>query len=203
MQKNKNRYSFLKAGVFSCLVSGFIVAILLLSQTGDVLTEPVVERSWRNVPVGIINAGGTNSSIEEIYIVLTGQTYTSNLTNTSGYWLAGASHHSHNNTHRSSQVNHSTAFDIVVLVRWNATHAWETSNSTWMLQYVNLTVDCPALSIDDLAMSEFNVSATNNGYMWVNYVANNSGSGYTLSRGQSINNTGGTRGMLFNATAYY
>lgn len=205
MQKESKSDFYKKAGVSFGTVLGvcFVVAFVLLSQTGNVVVEQVVERQWQGVPVGEINFGGTNSSIVEIYIVLTGQTYTANLSNTSGYWLAGASHHSQNNTHVSSNVNHSTAFDIVAKVRWNKTHCLAANNS-WDFDYVNLTVDCPGLSINDLAMDEYNITGqTQCEYVWVNYVADNSGSGYQLSRGQSINQSGGVPTCLFNATAYF
>jgi hypothetical protein len=110
-----------------------------------------------------------------------------------------------NNSSNMTAIPYSTTFDIVVYFRWNATHAKSTSNNTWMLQWVRLNISCPELHIHNWVtggattfqnMSKFNVTTTAN-YMWVNFLMNNNGSGYTINKGQNVSH------CYFQPSAYY
>ena len=83
----------------------------------------------------------------------------------------------------SINIPHSTAFDIVVKCRANATHAYDTA---WNLSLIrcNLTAS-GALTISDVAMSEAQIGS-NSTYVWVNYYLDNSGSGYTIGRDDTV-----------------
>lgn len=107
-----------------------------------------------------------------------------------------------NNSHNMSSIPYSTAFDIVVEFRWNSTHANSTSNNTWMLQWVRMNITCPELGIAaGTAMDKYNLTLSGMGantrYMWVHFIANNGGAGYTLTKGQNVSH------CYFQPSAYY
>lgn len=83
------------------------------------------------------------------------------------------------------QLKHSTAFDVVVRVRYNKTHAW---NGTAFLAgdtRVNITASGGGVTISG-ATSGTNVESYNNtgmDYIWINVYWNNTVDGYQLSKG--------------------
>lgn len=177
---------FGKAGVLvSCLGVGFIAAMLVLTSPSEVLVEDVYQRSWKAVPMGDADPGAGASGVLIVYVVARSAfTYTSNISINASVFGSEET----NNSHAGNNIPYDTYFDVVVKVRWNKTHAYSTSNSTWMLPWVRGNTTCALLSISaDTAMDEYNISGTTNGkYIWVHYVIDNGGTGYSISRGDNI-----------------
>lgn len=197
----KGKEIFKAGGLSTLIIIGFIAVFLVLSQTGDVIVEQTIREKWiRFNPVGEFEINASSSGYVEVYIVQTGQTYTANLSNTSGYYLGGSGLGGGiNNTHISSNINHSEAFDIVLKMSWNKTHMYETTNNTWVPQYVNVTIWCGPLGAD-VVMTEYNITGQGtSAYLYMHHVAGP----YTLSRGQTTNSTGTDwKAILHNFTYY-
>ena len=119
-----------------------------------------------------------------------------------------------NNSHNMSSIPYApTTFDILVLFRWNATHAKSTSNNTWMIQWVRLNISCPELHIHNWAtggadtfqnmtkinatIPSFNAGGGPKSYMFTNFIMNNNGTGYTINKGQNVSH------CFFQPSAYY
>jgi len=196
----KTTKSYVKAGgMLSFICIGFIAVLLLLSNTGDVIVEQVIrERQWQLVPMGDAAVASGQSGILRVYIHihnLSATPYNLNLSvsNTNQVWgYADA-----NNTHISDNINYSEAFDIVYKVRWNATHCL--NGTVFNLDWIRGNLTVHAFSVADQAMAEQNITGcnTDSTYIWVHYYDNNSGSGYTISRGQNVTHFWG------NFSAYY
>lgn len=106
-----------------------------------------------------------------------------------------------NNSHNMSDIPYSTAFDIIVEFRWNKTHAYSTSNNTWMLQWVNMNISCPELGIAAWeTMNKYNETLAydpDGDYYYVHFVSDNGGAGYTINKGQNVSH------CFFQPSAYY
>ncbi|GAH13219.1 unnamed protein product, partial [marine sediment metagenome] len=89
-------------------------------------------------------------------------------------------------SHIGSNVPYGTAVDVIVEVRWNKTHAWDT---TWNLSLVRAYANSSVLSVSGVAMVEAQI-ATSADYLYVSYFLRDSdggaGSGFLLDRGQNV-----------------
>jgi hypothetical protein len=77
-------------------------------------------------------------------------------------------------------------------VRVNNSDGYNSSGSQWENDWVraNITIDFDYLSdLSDVAMDEVVIGTHGSTYRWYHYVVNNSGSGYTLSKGELFNIT--------------
>ena len=186
--KKENIIKSLKAGVPLSLIGMSIVfaisAILILSNTGNVIVEQTIEsRKWQPVNMGDADPGSGASGVLRVYVVLTGQTYTSNLTSDAGYVLAYGDTNNAVLSENGTDVNYSTAFDIVVKVRWNQTHAYNSSNSTYNLDWVKANITLKgALSVTNTSMTEYNITGCSGSYIYVHYVYANQ----QIGRGDSV-----------------
>jgi hypothetical protein len=197
MKKNRLFKGFLSAGVFFGIIA--IVTMLLTLNTGNVILNNQINietRSMHEINLDWLGGypGATNTSgVNESFIYphqTTGSTsYNVNISNSTAYAYTGT-----NNTHAGSNVPYSTAFDIVVMVRWNMTHAWDGTafNSTYTRAYCN----CSGLSISSVQMTQ-QLIGYDAMYVWYNYYLNNTAAGYTISKGQNVTS------CSFNFEAYY
>jgi len=198
MEKNQK---ILGSAMLTCIAIGVIVTTLALSQTGDVVVKPVLDREWKNVPVGDGDPGAGNSGVLKVFLYAhTGSpatTYNANIS--SGYFGDASSDTLDANL--GSNVPYDTAFDIVVKVRYNTTHAYNTTGSSWEMDWVMGKMTSSDLSIGADTTCEEQQIATNDDYMWVHYYLQDSdggaGSGFTISHGESVNVTD------FTMQAYY
>lgn len=200
MEKNPKKG---KAGVRVGVVAGLIVGIMLLS-----LVIPVPEvnwetgeihfRMWHPNVLGDNDPGAGASGVLRVYVVEHGHyTYTSNITQSDAEVYEWGDL---NNSHLGSNVPYSTAFDIVVKVRWNRTHAWNTT--VYELGWVRGNITCSAFTLSDDAMDEYNITGCGTPtYIWVHYVwdgtTGGGGSGEQISRGQNVTS------CSFTFDAYY
>ena len=185
--------------MISCLGTAAVIGMAVLMMTANVGDGVIVEhRHMREVKlpgIGDAAPGAGKSGWLYAYLVLHDHfTYTDNITINGSVLASGDV----NNSHLGSNVNYSTAFDFVVKVRWNQTHAFRAANTTWMHSWVEGWFNCSTLSVASLECTEYNITGCNNeNYVWMHYVADNSGNGYTISQGQNLTS------FAWNFNAYY
>ncbi len=193
---NKKMGKGLKAGIISAIpiaIIWIIVAILFLANIGETIIqtpEPIVEekRTWKKTKLpwlGEAEPGLNVSGVREIYIWANGGTYTSNLSNASGDCYA---YGDVNNTHIGSNVPFNTAFDIIALVQWDYASGFNETSSEWDMDYVRAYLNQTDLSISSAIGTDYHIWNQTE-QMYVHHVWDNSGAGYTISRGQNITTT--------------
>jgi len=134
--------------------------------------------------------GAGASGILEIFIInhsaTPGTTYTQNSSSTLEGWCTAAGLGYCNADDSNVDIAHSTAFDIVVRVRGNDTHCWRTDH--WYPADLKVEITCAGLSIGADTDLTGVVSYNNSGadYLWMNFYIDNSGSGYTISKGSTV-----------------
>ena len=180
--------------MLTCIVIGAVSGFMLFATT-DVqqVIQTFGQRGWNTIASaeeggGDVSAG--EGGVLQVYIwkhsADPGTTYASNLSNMSGDCYAWANTL---NEAMTGNVPYGTDFDIVYKIRVNATQAYNTTGSTWMLDWVRANITCADLGIAaDTAMSEVEIT-NNTAYLWVNYYVNNGGAGYTITHGQQVNIT--------------
>lgn len=205
--KEKKRSRIKKAAVTVALPGAIIVVCVLIagmmiganiSESIEPITPTVEKRSMKPVKLkwlGEVEPGLNVSGVREIYIYphsnTPASTYGVNLTNTSGYAYGDV-----NDTHIGSDVPYATTFDIVALVQWNYTHAFNETSGFYDMDFVRGYTNSTVLSISANNMTEYQVwNRTEE--MYVHHVDDNSGSGYTINRGQNVTS------CYFDFEAYY
>ena len=199
----------IKGSAVTLLTIGLVVGMLIVSNSSPV-PEEIVEktikiRQWHEdilIPVGEADPGAGNSGVLGVWIYAhqgdPGTAYATNLSESGATVYAFGDV---NNSHIGSIVPYNTAFDIVVKVRWNQTHAFNASSNTWMHDWVRGNITCAAFSLSDEAMTEQNITDATLGpdatYIWMNYYWNNAAAGGTISRGQNVTS------CSFTFDAYY
>lgn len=182
MQKKKlNR--FLKAAI--PILVCFVGLILYTSSIQEFVEDPLNVRRWQNVARAENNPGaGAGSGVLRYYVLKNGAfVYTANITVNASVYCAGET----NNTHANSTVPYGTAFDIVYKVRWNTTHAHNSSGGgSWELDWVRGNLTAPYHTLTLQGMDEFHI-VNNTNFMWVHYVWDGTlgggGAGETIARG--------------------
>jgi hypothetical protein len=173
------------SAIVSTIAIGAVVTLMLMySANVDNTIEDAIRR-WR--PLADADPGAGNSGVLNIFIYPhsadPGTDYATNITEGAAYAYG------HLNSTATGNVPYDTTFDIVVKVRYNATHAKCSSNATWMMGWVNATIRCPDLGINsNTTMSKINITAGVD-FIWVHYYMNNGGAGYTISHGETVNAT--------------
>jgi len=167
----------------SIMASVVVIFMITVGILGAYITLPSGEDGkfgTLTVSAAEANPGAGASGILEVFIVDHSQapSYTSNLTEGAAYDLG------HGVDSFSIEIPHSTAFDIVVKCRANTTHAYD---SAWNLSLIRCNLTATGdLSIGPLeGMTEYQIGS-NSTYIWVNYVLDNGGSGYTIGRDDSV-----------------
>jgi len=176
------------------LVCGLIAGMMVMVQ---VLPNQLGIPGWHTIASAADSNPGTGASgVLDIFVyphqATPGTAYAANLS-------AGAAYAERNtlNGACSGNVPYATAFDLVIKCRYNATHAYNTTGSLWMLSWTQGLITCANLGIGaDTTMSVVKIGS-NATYLWVNFYINNGGSGYTITHGQVVNVTS------FKMQAYY
>jgi len=164
------------------------VGILVAVGAINMISTTDITRSWR--ALGEENDPGAGEcGVMSIYIFPhdadPGTTYASNITEGGSYTYG----YLNSSGDTNGYVPYDTAFDIVVKYRFNDTVAYNTTGSTWEMDWVRGNITCTDLGIDaDTGMDEVQID-TNDDYMWVHYYMNNGGAGYTITHGESVNIT--------------
>jgi hypothetical protein len=196
--------------------AGFVIGltIAIFALVTNIPMMPIVEngriRSWQSLTMnalGDIAPGAGQSGVVNVSLVKHGlYDYKSNITRNASMFAWSGFGGEANNTQIGNNVPYGIRFDIVVKVRWNRTHAFNTSNSNWSLAWVQANISMPRFQYQNYSMDEWNVStsvgweATQN-FMWVQYVLG-SGKG-TANNGMSINRSERVPQCYFRFWAYY
>ena len=135
----------------------------------DYTISTVKQREWQLIPLGENNPGaGSGSGVLRYYVVANGVfTYTANITVNASVYCAGGT----NNSHANSTVPYGASYphDIVYKVRWNTTHAYNSTGTKWELDWVRGNITSPYHGLTDQGLTEYHI-VNNSNFMWVHYV---------------------------------
>lgn len=185
----KHKKSGRKAGILSGIIIGFIVALLFFSSIGNVVMDKpeFVEREIRYRRVfldwlGEATPGSGASGVLEVYVNNTNTSASPYDSNITGALADGDV----NNSHIESDVPYGTAFDVVLKVRWNKTHAYDTA---WNLSLVRAYANCTVLGVTSIPMEETEINESTD-YVYVHYFLRDNdggaGSGFTIAEGVNV-----------------
>jgi hypothetical protein len=166
------------------------------------LPSPKVDEEWHIIWQGnLVDAaeavlGSGPSGFLEIFFVNHSATpltaYDTNNSASFETWadahIAATGSHAYANADNFNlELRHSVAFDVVVRVRFNRTHAWDGAKFIGADTRVNVTVSGGGVTISGLVSGTNVVSYNNTGeqYIWINVYWNGAGAGYTLLKGQT------------------
>jgi len=162
--------------------------MLLMGAFGIYLTLPPSEDGkggfgTLKVSAAEANPGAGASGILEVFIIDHANrpaNYNSNISEGDSFVLGyGVDNFNIN-------IPHSTAFDIVVKCRANATHAYNSTGSKWETDWIRCILNATGAITINENMNETEIT-NNSNYIWVNYWIDNSGSGYTIGRDETLN----------------
>jgi len=195
-EKTKNGNPFKKAGIISAITLG-IITILIIANTGITPEPKTTTMKWREVQTlrlgqEFIPAAG-ESSILIIYFInhSAGDYYYAQENNSAtleGYCNASGLGYA-NADDQELDIAHSTAFDIVIKVRGNATHCKH--GATWWDSDLNVTITWSdkALTNDqpdgNTTYPQANMNTSAFGYLYTIFYWDNGGAGYTINKGQT------------------
>ena len=192
----------------SLLIIGAITGMMLMWNFENPVQEMLVPREWEAIETGAPASG--ESGVVGVFIYPRQATpataYQTNCTNGDSY-AHGTEIVTSGTNPLTGNVPYDTAFDIVVRVRWNKTHAYSSTNSTWMLPWVNASISAQLdndgdtvfddittyFPITALGMGEVNTTGTTAGhdYIYVQYYcqakASATGAGYQITHGADVN----------------
>ena len=158
----KNKKQYLKAGgVISSFAIALVIAMLSLqSITQTVIHEAVVEpREWDLVPMGDIDPGGAASGVLNISVVKHGlYPYNANITRNASMFAWSGYGGEANNTEIGINVPFGVKFDIVAKVRWNKTHAFNTTSNNWTWAWVRGNLSMPRFLYENYTLGEWNIT---------------------------------------------
>jgi hypothetical protein len=167
------------------------VAVPLVED--DITQKTVVkQRKWSDDPLADADPGAGNSGF--MYIMCyphqgdPGTAYASNLSNDSA---AGGAYEFSDALGAATQMTNETpwgtTFDFVMKIRINNTDGYNVSQWEDDWTRANITVDFLwQADLNDIAMTEVVIGTEATTYRWYHYYANNGGSGYTLSKGETF-----------------
>lgn len=181
---------FVKAGMVLGVI-GIVVSIMMFTSIDTVVVDgsngDIVERqgTFKKVLLpflGTADPGVGASGVLNVFVNATNTSvapYTSNLT---GAYASGDV----NNSHISSDVKYATAVDVVVQVRWNKSHAYD---SAWNLSLVRAYANSTVLGITSIQMVEAQITDSAD-YLYVSYFLRDNdggaGTGFSLTEGQNV-----------------
>jgi len=169
----------------SILASIVVISMLLIGAFGIYLTLPSSNDGGfgtLTVSAAEANPGTGASGILEVFVIDHANrpaNYNSNISEGDSFVLGyGVDDFSIN-------IPHSTAFDIVVKCRANATHAYNSTGSKWETDWIRCILNATGAITINENMNETEIT-NNSNYIWVNYWIDNSGSGYTIGRDEAV-----------------
>lgn len=191
----KRKPNFIKAVVFTCFVTGILISGYALY---DYYTDDYV-KSWKTVykwvpgmPLGEATPGAGNSGILEVFFInhSADKYYTNENTSATleGHCTAnGLGYADADNT--EIDLAHSTTFDILVKVCGNATHCKH--GATWYDSDLNVTITWSDKSMTtdqpdgNTTYPQADMNTSGFTLMYEIFYWDNSGSGYTINKGQT------------------
>lgn len=178
----------------SAIAIGAVVTMVVMfssqvTNTIPEINEEIEEAIRRWQPLADYDPGSGNCGVVNIYIyphqAAPAGVYNANLTEGNAYTFG----HLNTSFDANGYVPYDTTFDIVVEYRYNNTVAYNTTGSTYEMDwiYANLTNADLGIAVPT-TMSELEVWS-NSSFIGVNFYMNNGGAGYTITHGESINST--------------
>jgi len=190
--KKEKKAKILKAGLVSGLLITMALTILVNPNVEniaeDVLTpqHEISKGEWKHISLPFVaeepgadnDPGAGASGVLNSYVAKLTANWDANLTDV---WGSTGTNGSSAGTDIPYDVNH----ELGVLVRWNKSHAYDTA---WNLSLVRAYVNCsecdPAVSA--VSATEAGVTAGDATYIYVHYYIDNSGTGYSIGRGDTV-----------------
>jgi len=180
--------------VEASFIIGLIVAMFFVVTNLPMI--PVMEeghiKSWHGLTLpalGDIAPAAGQSGVVNVSIVKHGlYTYTNNFTRNESMF----GYTETNNTEAGADVPYGIQLDLVVKVRWNRTHAYNTTSKQWNLDWVRGNVSMPQFGLQNHTMDEYNISSVGweatQDFLWVQYVYDGGGSspGFSINKSQRI-----------------
>ena len=187
--KTKSR-KILGASMLSVLTAMFIIGILFNAQ----VTEPIVEnqitmdrvREWGVRPLADADPGAGNTGFMYGYFY----PHTDNMQDAYNVNLSNATAYEYSDSINSSMTGetpYETTFDIILKFRVNSTDGYNSSAGAWQDGWVRAYLNETLLSISAEQMTEVVIGTEATTYRWYHYCLNNSGAGYTISKGEKLN----------------
>lgn len=202
-----NKKQYIKAGgLLTSITLGVVVALLLLQSATETLVVQEVEikpREWQLLPTGDADPGSGVSGVINISLVKHGlYDYKTNITRNASMFAWSGYGGEANNTEIGINVPYGIKFDIVAKVRWNKTHAFNTTSSNWTLTWIRGNISMPRYLYQNYSLDEWNITGhTGRETIYVQYVLG-SGKG-TADNGMSINKSERVPQCYFRFWAYY
>lgn len=183
-----------RGGILTFLVIGIVIGLVILSNTNLMQTQ--IKKEWQTIATGADDDPGAGApGILNIFVYPhsadPATDYATNLSEGSAYAYG------HIDSALTGNVPYDTEFDIVVKVRYNTTHAYNSTGSAWVMDWVRANITCADLSIGALTAMSKVQTGSNATYLWVQYYMNNADAGYTISHGETVNVT------YFGMAAYF
>lgn len=192
--KNEN---IKKIGVKAGVIAGFIFIIFIVGLLiGANISETVTnekpemkESGFKKIKLpwlGQVDPGLNVSGVREVYLwkhsATPATTYAVNLSNASAdcYGFGDI-----NNSHLTDNCPFNTPFDVVELVQWNYSHAFNETSGFYDLSYIRAYANCSDLSVSGVIASDYEIWNQTE-QVYIHHVWNNGGAGFTISRGQNI-----------------
>lgn len=180
------------ATAFTVILLSALAGMLVLPQLG-VEIGLMSGREWGMI--SLADPGAGEGGLMEIYVkdhVASGSwasTYNANVTIDATVWAHGDGGADTVYTTIGTDVHYNDEFDIIFTYRFNASQA-KAGNGTWMMSWVYLNFTSADLSVSSaITIQEYQI-ATNDSYMWVNFVIADAdagtGLGFTISRGSTV-----------------
>ena len=173
-------------GIVGCLFAGFVVALVIMSNVGNVVNQPTVTQGeWRQIVMPALGDntpgeyGWLNFSVTQNGV----NAFTTNITHNATVYASTDT----NGSNANERVPHSTAFEISLKILLNAT--WIDSDGTFQKDYLKCWVNCTDTTpaIDTVVATIYNITGTTDpNHYWVYAVVDNSGSGYTITDGLHV-----------------
>jgi len=170
----------------SILASLVAVSMLLIGAFSMYLVMPSDDNGGfgtLSVSAAEANPGAGAGGILEIFIIDHANrpaNYATNISEGDSFVLGCG-----NATSFSINIPHDKAFDIVVKCRANATQAYNNTGSEWETDWIKCILNATGAITINENMNETEI-ANNSNYIWVNYWIDNSGSGYTIDRDETV-----------------
>ena len=198
--KNKKEKMFRKAGTVIGL-SLFVSVLVLMANTGNIIVDDSIEVEnkigrYKQVFLpflGTNDPGAGLSGVLNVFVNATNTSaapYTSNLT---GAYATGDV----NNSHIGSNVPYSAGFDVIVQMRWNKSHAYD---SAWNLSLVRAYANSTVLGVTGIQMVEAQITDSAD-YLYVSYFLRDNdggaGTGFVINPGVNVT------GFAVNFESYY
>lgn len=195
MEKNKK----IKTGyVFTMILIGLSVLILVatsfspVTENNSFVSKPVSERVWELAPLADADPGAGNSGFLEgrhnPYAATPLTTYNANISNATAYEFSDSI-----NSTMTGETPYDTVFDVAHRHRFNVTDLYNSTGSTWELDWVYLNITCADLGIATaITMEEIEI-VNNSEFAWVTFYIQDAdggaGTGFTITHDEKVNAT--------------